>query len=96
MFKSVAIGFVLAIAITVLSALLFVALQPHVSFAWAFSPGFPIRLLFESAGVRSSNQLAINSAFLFWWIVATIAVVMFQRRRGDCRARDGTPLLASR
>lgn len=83
MLKSVAIGFVLAIAITVFSALLFVALQSHVSFAWAFSPGFPIRLLFESAGVPPSNQLAINSTFLFWWIVSTIAVLMFQRSRVD-------------
>lgn len=80
MLKSIAIGFVVAIAITVFSTLLFVALQPHVNFAWAFSPGFPIRLLLESAGVRPSNQLAINSTFLVWWIASTIALHLWRGR----------------
>jgi hypothetical protein len=83
MVKTVATGFVIAIAITVLSVLLFVALQPHVSFGWAFAPGLVIQPLFELAGVRANNRLAINSTFLFWWIVSVIALLLLRFRRMD-------------
>jgi len=80
MFRSVAIGFVLAIAITVFSALLFIALEPHVGLAWAFAPGFAIMRVAESMGAQTTNRFAINSTFLFWWIVSTIALLLWRRR----------------
>ncbi len=81
MFKSVAWGFVIAIATTVLSVLLFVALEPRVPFAWAFAPGFMIKRLFEQAGAHTTNRWAINATFLFWWITAVAALRLLSLRR---------------
>ena len=83
MLRALAIGFVAAIAITVFSVLLFAALEPHVNFAWAFSPGFLIMRLFELAGARPTNRLAINSTFLFWWLISVVVLLLLRLRRAD-------------
>jgi hypothetical protein len=81
MFKSLAIGFVIAIAVTVLSALFAIALGPHASLAWAFAPGFTVMRLFGSAGAQPSNRSAINATFLLWWLVSFVALELFRRQR---------------
>jgi hypothetical protein len=83
MLKALAIGFVAAIAITVLSVLLFAALEPHVNFAWVFAPGFLMMRLFELAGAQPTNRLVINSTFLFWWLISVVVLLVLRIRRAD-------------
>jgi len=79
--KFVAIGFVVAIAITVLSALLAIALGPHATLAWAFAPGFTVLRLFEST--QPSNRAVINATFMFWWLVAFVVLLALRWRMTD-------------
>jgi uncharacterized membrane protein len=83
MLKALAIGFVAAIAITVCSVLLFAALEPHVTLAWAFAPGFAIMRLYELSGARPTNRFAINSTFLFWWLMSVVVLLLLRLRRAD-------------